>query len=61
MYTVDPTIDAEVRKEFEAKIREAVSIKEKLLRYNTIDELTDQAAAMIEAKEYSSEKNRLMQ
>lgn len=58
LYTVDPTIDAEVRKEFEAKIREAVSIKEKLLRYNTIDELTDQAAAMIEAKEYSSEKEQ---
>lgn len=58
LYTVDPTIDAEVRKEFEAKIREAVSIKEKLLRYNTIDELTDQAAAMIEAKEYSSGKEQ---
>lgn len=58
LYTVDPTIDAEVRKEFETKIREAVSIKEKLLRYNTIDELTDQAAAMIEAKEYSSEKEQ---
>lgn len=58
LYTVDPTIDAEVRKEFEAKIREAVSIKEKLLRYNTIDELTGQAAAMIEAKEYSSEKEQ---
>jgi len=58
LYTVDPTIDAEVRKEFEAKIREAVSIKEKLLRYNTIDELTDQAAAMIEAKEYGSEKEQ---
>lgn len=58
LYTVDPTIDAEVRKEFEAKIREAVSIKEKLLRYNTIDELTDQAAAMIEGKEYSSEKEQ---
>lgn len=58
LYTVDPTIDAEVRKEFETKIREAVSIKEKLLRYNTIDELTDQAASMIEAKEYSSEKEQ---
>ena len=29
-----------------------------MLRYNTIDELTDQAAAMIEAKEYSSEKEQ---
>ncbi|MCI6088075.1 MAG: polyribonucleotide nucleotidyltransferase [Absicoccus porci] len=58
LYKVDPEVDAAVREGFEAKIREAVSIKEKLDRYNKIDELTDEAAAMIEAKEYASEKEQ---
>lgn len=58
LYKVDPEVDAAVREGFEAKIREAVSIKEKLDRYNKIDELTDEAAAMIEAKEYVSEKEQ---
>lgn len=58
LYKVDPEVDAAVREGFEAKIREAVSIKEKLDRYNEIDELTDEAAAMIEAKEYASEKEQ---
>ena len=58
LYAVDETIDTEVRNAYEAKIREAVSIKEKLDRYNKIDELTDEAAAMIEAKEYASEKEQ---
>ena len=58
LYAVDPVVDQEVRESFETKIREAVSIKEKLERYGKIDELTDQAAAMIEAKEYASEKEQ---
>lgn len=58
LYKVDPEVDAAVRQGYEAKIREAVSIKEKLDRYNKIDELTDEAAAMIEAKEYASEKEQ---
>lgn len=58
LYKVDSEVDAAVREGFEAKIREAVSIKEKLDRYNKIDELTDEAAAMIEAKEYASEKEQ---
>ncbi len=58
LYKVDPEVDVAVREGFEAKIREAVSIKEKLDRYNKIDELTDEAAAMIEAKEYASEKEQ---
>lgn len=58
LYKVDLEVDAAVREGFEAKIREAVSIKEKLDRYNKIDELTDEAAAMIEAKEYASEKEQ---
>ena len=58
LYKVDPEVDAAVREGFEAKIREAVSIKEKLDRYNKIDELTDEAVAMMEAKEYASEKEQ---
>ncbi|MBM6764879.1 polyribonucleotide nucleotidyltransferase [Faecalicoccus pleomorphus] len=56
LYAVDETLDKEVRENFEAKIREAVSIKEKLERYGKIDELTEEAVEMISAKEYDSEK-----
>ncbi|MBQ0064242.1 MAG: polyribonucleotide nucleotidyltransferase, partial [Firmicutes bacterium] len=58
LYEVDPEVDAAVREGYEQKIREAVSIKEKLERYGKIDELTDEAAVMIEAKEYASEKEQ---
>ena len=58
LYAVDETVDSEVRSNFESKIREAVSIKEKLERYGKIDELTDEAAEMIAAKEYSFEKEQ---
>ena len=55
LYTVDEAIDSEVRANFEAAIREAVSIEKKLERYGKIDELTEAAVAMFEAKEYASE------
>ena len=55
LYTVEENIDAEVRANFEAAIREAVSIEKKLERYGKIDELTEAAVAMFEAKEYASE------
>lgn len=58
LYAVDETIDREVRANFEAQIREAVSIKEKLERYGKIDDLTDEAAEMIANKEYESEKDQ---
>lgn len=58
LYAVDETIDREVRANFEAQIRAAVSIKEKLERYGKIDDLTDEAAEMIANKEYASEKDR---
>lgn len=58
LYTVDETIDREVRSNFEAQIRAAVSIKEKLERYGKIDDLTDEAAEMIANKEYASEKDQ---
>lgn len=55
LYTVEESIDAEVRANFESQIREAVSIEKKLERYGKIDELTEAAVAMFEAKEYASE------
>lgn len=58
LYAVDETIDHEVRSNFEAQIRAAVSIKEKLERYGKIDDLTDEAAEMIANKEYASEKEQ---
>lgn len=58
LYAVDETIDREVRANFEAQIRAAVSIKEKLERYGKIDDLTDEAAEMITNKEYESEKDQ---
>lgn len=58
LYAVDETIDSEVRANFEAQIRAAVSIKEKLERYGNIDDLTDEAAEMIANKEYASEKDQ---
>lgn len=58
LYAVDETIDCEVRANFEAQIRAAVSIKEKLERYGKIDDLTDEAAEMIANKEYESEKDQ---
>lgn len=58
LYAVDETIDREVCSNFEAQIRAAVSIKEKLERYGKIDDLTDEAAEMIANKEYASEKEQ---
>ncbi|MEF2922573.1 MAG: polyribonucleotide nucleotidyltransferase [Holdemanella sp.] len=58
LYAVDETIDREVRANFEAQIRAAVSIKEKLERYGKIDDLADEAAEMIANKEYESEKDQ---
>ena len=58
LYAVDETINSEVRANFEAQIRAAVSIKEKLECYGKIDDLTDEAAQMIANKEYESEKDQ---
>ncbi|WP_416326528.1 polyribonucleotide nucleotidyltransferase [[Eubacterium] hominis] len=58
LYTVDESIDAEVRGSFEASIREAVSIEKKLERYNKIDELTQEAVTLFEAKEYATEADK---
>lgn len=58
LYQVDAELDAKVRAAYEQKIRDAVSIKEKLERYGKIDELTAEAVAMISAEEYESEKDQ---
>ncbi len=58
LYVVNEEIDSIVRTNFESKIREAVSIKEKLERYGKIDELTEEAAEMILSREYASEKEQ---
>ncbi|WP_290137568.1 polyribonucleotide nucleotidyltransferase [uncultured Dubosiella sp.] len=60
LYHVDEAVEKEVRDGFEAAIREAVSIKEKLERYGKIDELTEQAVASFEEREYPSEKEKAL-
>lgn len=56
LYVVDEAIDAEVREKFEAAMRAAVSIEGKLERYGKIDEITDEAVALFETKEYENDK-----
>lgn len=58
LYSVDEEMDKEVRESFEAKIRAAVSIEGKLERYNKIDELTDEAVAVFEAKTYEDDSTK---
>lgn len=58
LYSVDEEIDKEVRTGFEAKIRAAVSIEGKLERYNKIDELTEEAIAVFEAKTYEDDSTK---
>ena len=62
LYTPDEAVDAEVREHFEKAIREAVSIEKKLERYGKIDELTEEAVARFEAKEYEDDatKNKIL-
>lgn len=58
LYTVDETINQEVREKFEASMRAAVSIEGKLERYGKIDEITDEAVALFEAREYDNDKSK---
>lgn len=51
-------MEKEVRGNFEAAIREAVSIKEKLERYGKIDELSEEAVKSFEEREYATEKEK---
>lgn len=58
LYAPDPELKAAVLAAWEEPVRKAVSIKEKLERYNTIDSLIDQAAEEYETKEYASEADK---
>ncbi|MEG0526931.1 MAG: polyribonucleotide nucleotidyltransferase [Longicatena sp.] len=58
LYTVSEEIDAEVRANFEKPMREAVSIEKKLERYGKIDEITEQAVAMFDAKTYEDDATK---
>ncbi len=53
---VPEEIKAEIDEKAKARLIEAVSIKLKLERYGKIDEITDEMAALFEAREYASEK-----
>lgn len=58
LYTVDETVEAEVRAQFEAEMRAAVSIEKKLERYGKIDDITAEAVAVFEAKEYADDATK---
>lgn len=58
LYAPDPELKAAVLAAYEAPVRQAVSIKEKLERYNKIDEIIAGAVADYEAKEYATEKGK---
>lgn len=62
LYTADEAVEAEVREKFEQPMRAAVSIEKKLERYGKIDEITEEAVAWFETKEYASdsEKNKIL-
>jgi len=51
----DADLEKEVRDLAQKKLETAVSIKEKLLRYGTIDNITDETVALFEAREYKTE------
>jgi len=51
----DVDLEKEVRELAQQRLETAVSIKEKLLRYGTIDNITDETVALFEAKEYKTE------
>ena len=58
LYAPDPELKAAVLAAWEKPVGDAVSIKEKLERYNTIDSLIEQAVAEYEAKDYVSEADK---
>lgn len=56
LYTPDEAIISEVKEKYEATLRAAVSIEKKLERYGKIDEITEEAVAFFETKEYEHDK-----
>ena len=55
---IDAQLRADVRAMVEVRIKEAMRIKEKLLRYGTIDEIIAETVAAYEAKDYADEKTK---
>lgn len=58
LYEIDPAIIAEINEKGKVRLEEAVRIHEKLERYGKIDEITDEMAALFEAKEYATDKEK---
>ncbi len=56
LYEISPEIKAEVEGLAKNRLIEAVRIKEKLLRYGTIDEIDEEVINIYEEKEYEDEK-----
>ena len=57
-YTIDAAIQSEVEKLAKARLIAAVAIKEKLVRYGTIDDIEDEVKKIFEAREYKDEKTK---
>ena len=58
LYAIDENVDKEVRANYEAQMRAAVSIEKKLERYGKIDEITETALAAFAEKEYENDKEK---
>lgn len=58
LYAPNPELEAVVRAEFEADIRKAVSIEQKLERYAAIDQLIDAAKDKYASSEFVLEKDK---
>lgn len=56
LYTIPEEIVSTVKMHFETRLREAVAINEKLVRYNTIDEIEAEAVAHFEQFMYDTDK-----
>lgn len=56
LFTPNEAVEKEVKENFEKSMRDAVSIEKKLERYGKIDEVTAEAVAYFETKEYENDK-----
>ena len=56
LFVPEAELEQAVKDLAQKRLETAVSIKEKLVRYNTIDEVTDETVALFEAKTYESDK-----
>ena len=58
LYEISPEIKAEVEGLAKNRLLEAVRIKEKLVRYGTIDEIDEEVINLFEEREYEDEKEK---